>query len=182
MARLPYLDSEDLKPEDRDLMRRPISLNRILAHSPTGMRPFQRLANWIRFECTLDPRLRELAILQVGWVTKSPYEWSHHVEIGYDFGVTDADIRALIAASRGEPTELSDLEHAVLSAAREMAQDIALSDATFETLRMHLSNENIVDLLLIIAEYCGVVRFLAAMQVDVEPDYQRHIHEFPLDD
>jgi alkylhydroperoxidase family enzyme len=182
MARLPYLDSEDLKPEDRDLMRRQISLNRILAHSPTGMRPFQRFAHWIRFECTLDPRLRELAILQVGWVAKSSYEWSHHVKIGYDFGVTDDDIRALIADSRGEPAALSELERAVLSAAREMARDVALSDATFETLGEHLSNENIVDLLLIVAEYCGVVRFLAAVQVDVEPDYQSHLDDFPLED
>jgi alkylhydroperoxidase family enzyme len=182
MARLPYLDPEDLAPSDRDLMQRTIALNRILAHSPGAMRPFQQFANWIRFKCTLDPRLRELAILQVGWVAKSPYEWSHHVKIGYDFGVTDDDIRALIADSRGEKTDLGEIERAVLGAAREMAQEVRLSDATFATLKKHLSNENIVDLLLIVSEYCGVVRFLAAMQVDVEPDYQPHLDDFPLED
>lgn len=181
MARLPYLDPEDLAPEDRELLQRTISLNRVLAHSPAAMRPFQRFANWIRFKCRLDPRLRELAILQVGWVAKSPYEWSHHVKIGYDFGVTDDDIRALIADSRGGPSNLTELERAVLSAARQMANEISLADETFAVLRRHLSNENIVDLLLIISEYCGVVRFLAAMQVDVEPDYQPHLDAFPLE-
>jgi len=182
MARLPYLDPEDLAPEDRDLMRRTISLNRVLAHSPGAMRPFQNFANWIRFECRLDPRLRELAILQVGWTAKSPYEWSHHVKIGYDFGVSDDDIRALIADSRGGTTGLGELERAVLRAARQMASEAKLSDETFAVLRRHLSNENIVDLLLIISEYCGVVRFLSAMQVDVEPDYQPHLDDFPLQD
>lgn len=32
------------------------------------------------------------------------------------------------------------------------------------------------------AEYCGVVRFLAAMRMDVEPDYQPHLDDFPLPD
>ena len=45
----------------------------------------------------LVARLRELAILQVGWLARSAYEWSHHVKIGYDFGVTDADIARIIA-------------------------------------------------------------------------------------
>jgi alkylhydroperoxidase family enzyme len=181
MARLPYLDPEDLAPEDRDLLRRTIALNRLLAHSPKAMRPFQAFANWIRFKCALDPRLRELAILQVGWTAKSPYEWSHHLRIGRDFGVSDDDIRALIADSRGQKTGLSELERAVLKAAREMAQEATLSDPTFAVLRRHLTNENIVDLLLIVAEYCGVVRFLAAMQVEVEPDYQPHLDAFPLE-
>jgi len=181
MARLPYLEPEDLAPEDRDLMKRTISLNRVLAHSPQAMRPFQRFAHWIRFECRLDPRLRELAILQVGYVAKSPYEWSHHVKIGYDFGVSDDDIRALIAESRGEVTALPALDRAVLRAAREMALDSTVSDATFEALDAGLEPGRIVDLLLIIAEYCGVVRFLAAMQVDVEPEYQPYLDAFPLD-
>ena len=40
MARLPYLDEADLKPEDRDLLKRPINLHRMHAHSPGMARPF----------------------------------------------------------------------------------------------------------------------------------------------
>ena len=53
----------------------------------------------------LDARLRELAILQVGWIAQSPYEWSHHVKIGYEFGVTDEDIKGLIAETDGQAVE-----------------------------------------------------------------------------
>ena len=59
-------------------------------------------AQFIRFGSKLDPRLRELAILQVGWLARSPYEWSHHVKLGHDFGVTDDDIRALIDDTAGK--------------------------------------------------------------------------------
>ena len=177
MARLPYLEKSGLAPEHQDLLAREIALYKLLVHSPGALRAFQGLGKYIRHGSSLNPRLRELAILQVGYLARSPYEWSHHIKIGYDFGVTDADIRALIAESRGEPTALGDPDRAVLRAAREMACDGTVSDATFASLASHLSHENLVDLLLIVAEYCGVVRFLAALQVDVEPDYQRYLEQ-----
>ena len=95
MARLPYLDRADLKPEHQDLLARNINLYRALVHSPDGARTFSALGQFIRHTSRLDPRLREMAILQVGYLARSPYEYSHHVEIGRDFGVTDDDIRAI---------------------------------------------------------------------------------------
>ena len=94
MARLPYIEKADLPPEHQDLMKREITLYKQLVNSPNALRAFQGLGYFIRHKSTLDSRLRELAILQVGWLARSPYEWSHHIKIGYDFGVTDADIKA----------------------------------------------------------------------------------------
>ena len=62
------------------------------------------LAMYIRYGSKLDPRLRELAILQVGWLARSPYEWSHHVKLGREFGVTDDDIRAMVEETAGRPS------------------------------------------------------------------------------
>jgi hypothetical protein len=31
-----------------------------------------------------------------------------------------------------------------------------------------------------VAFYCGVVRLLASLQIDVEEDYLRYLQEFPL--
>ena len=95
MARLPYLDRADVKPEHQDLLARNINLYRALVHSPNGARAFSVLGHFIRHTSHLDPRLREMAILQVGYLVRSPYEYSHHVEIGRDFGVSDDDIRAI---------------------------------------------------------------------------------------
>jgi len=116
MARVPYLEPSDLAPENRDLLARNINLYRALVHSPEGTRSFVTLAKYIRFHSRLDPRLREIAILQVGYLTRSPYEYSHHIKIGRDFGVTDDDIRAIEAETKGETTNLSPLAKAVLRA------------------------------------------------------------------
>jgi alkylhydroperoxidase family enzyme len=180
VARLPYLDKSDLAPADQDLLARNINLYRILVHSPNGARSQNVLGRYIRFGSKLDPRLREMAIIQVGYLAKSPYEYSHHVKIGKEFGVSDDDIRAIADETAGRPTALDPLSKAVLRGAREMTLDMAMSDATFRVLHEALGNEHLVDLVITIAFYNGVVRLLATMQIDVEPEYQPYLDQFPL--
>ena len=69
--------------------------------------------------CKLDPRLRELAILQVGYLTKQAYEYSHHVKIGREFGVSDDDIRAIGEETAGRPTKLDALSRRAARRARD---------------------------------------------------------------
>jgi alkylhydroperoxidase family enzyme len=121
-----------------------------------------------------------MAILQVGYLARSPYEYSHHVEIGRDFGVSDDDIRAIGDETAGRPTKLEPVAKAVLRAAREMTTDLAISDATFAELRRELDHERLTDLVLTVGFYNGVVRILATLQIDVEDGYRKYLDEFPL--
>jgi alkylhydroperoxidase family enzyme len=180
MARLPYIEKAQVAPENQDLMKREITLYKQLVNSPNALRAFQGLGYFIRHKSKLDTRLRELAILQVGWLARSPYEWSHHIKLGYEFGVTDADIQALIDDTAGKATSLGAVERLVLSAAREATRDGAVSLATFEALRKHLSNELMIDLVMTIAFYNAVVRVLASLEIDVEPDYQKYLTKYPF--
>ena len=180
MARLPYLEPSDLAPENRDLLARNINLYRELVHSPEGTRSFLQLAKYIRYHGRLNPRLREMAILQVGYITRSPYEYSHHIKIGREFGVSDDDIRAIVEETNDRPTNLAPLAKAVLRAAREMTVQMTLSDETFAALKQGLDNDQLVDLVMIISFYTGVVRLLAALQIDVEEEYEQYLKEFPL--
>ena len=180
MARVPDMTVADLKEEDRDLLKRNIALHRALTNSPNAARAFSGLGQFIRFKSVLDPRLRELAILQVGWLARSAYEWSHHVKIGYDFGVTDDDISNLIAESAGQDSGLDPLTKLVLRAAREAYAGPGVSEPTFEALRAHFDNERRVDLVLVIGFYCAVVRVLASLDIQVEPDYQPYLDKYPL--
>lgn len=180
MARVPYLEMTDLPPEHQDLLKRRISLFQALVNSPNAARAFDGLGKFIRFGSKLDPRLRELAILQVGWLARSPYEWSHHVKIGHDFGVSDDDIQALIDDTAGKPTKIDELSKTVLRAAREMTNDGAMTDTTFATLQQALGNEQVVDLTVTIGFYNAVVRVLATLQIDVEDDYMPYLRQFPL--
>lgn len=180
MARLPYLDKSGLSPENQDLLVRNINLLRALVHSPNGARAFGSLGNFIRFKSRLDPRLREMAILQVGYLTRASYEYSHHIKLGHDFGVSDDDIRAIADESAGRATKLDPLARLVLRAAREVTLDMAVSKETFDALRAHLDNERLVDLTMTIAFYNGVVRLLGTLEIDVEDDYRHYLEEFPL--
>ena len=180
MARVPYLQKSDLPPEHQDILARPIALNRAMANSPNAAKAMIGLAMYIRHHSKLDPRLRELAILQVGWLARSPYEWSHHVKIGREFGVTNDDIRALIAETDGKSSKLEPLAKLVLKAAREATNDLAVSEATFAALRKDLDNERVVDLVITISFYNAVVRLLGSLAIDVEPEYQPYLDEFPL--
>lgn len=180
MARLPYLSRDDLPPEDQDVVARDITLNRVMANSPGAARAFTDLGMYIRHRSKLDPRLRQLAIMQVGWLARSPYEWSHHVRIGKEFGCSDGDIRAIAIETDGGDSALEPLARLVLRAAREMYRGPGISAGIFDALRPHLDNERLTDLTVTIAYYCGVVRLLATLEVDVEPDYQPFLQEYPL--
>jgi alkylhydroperoxidase family enzyme len=180
MARVPYLEQSDLPPEYRDLLARPIALNRALANNPEASKAFSVPAMYIRNKSKLDPRLRELAILQVGWLARSPYEWSHHVKIGREFGVSDDDIRAIADETAGRPSKLEPLAKLVLRAAREMTSDLAMSDETYAALEKNLGRESMIDLTMAVAFYNAVVRVLATLQIDVEPEYEGYLKEHPL--
>ena len=92
----------------------------------------------------------------------------------------DAAARESGLARKSRPTNLAPLAKAVLRAAREMTVQMKLSDETFAALKQGLDNDQFVDLVMTISFYTGVVRLLAALQIDVEEDYQQYLKEFPL--
>ena len=180
MARLPYLEADQIAPEYRSMLARNTNLHKLLVNSPEAAKAFSGLGGYIRHRSKLDPRLRELAILQVGWLEKSEYEFTHHVKIGKEFGVTDADIQGMMAETDGKPSNLDALTKAVLTGAREMVRNLAMSDATFAEIKASLSDEHMTDLVLTIAFYCAVVRVLATMQMDNEPYYKEVLQQYPI--
>ena len=111
---------------------------------------------------------------------KSEYEFTHHVKIGKEFGVTDEDIQGLFAETEGKPSKLEPLAKAVLRGAREMVRELAMSDATFAEIKKELSNEHMVDLVVTIAFYCAVVRVLATTKMDNEPQYKEVLKQYPI--
>ena len=180
MARLPYFNKEDLAPEHQSLLDRPINLNRVLVNSPNCRRAGLQIAHFIRYESKLDARLKELAIMTVGWLTRAPYEWSHHVILSKDFGVSDDDIAELVNYLEGRPHKLDERAALAADGAREMTEDLAMSDKTFGALHAFLDNEEMVDLVVTIAHYNAMVRVLATLQVDIEDSYMPGLEKFPL--
>ena len=120
-----------------------------------------------------------MAILRVGVLARSDYEYGHHIKIGRDFGLTDTDIRSVIDGP--ESPSLGEVERLVMIAADEATADGAISQSTFESLSEYLSDELLVELTIVVSYYNAVVRFLGSLAIDVEPDYLPYLEEFPLE-
>jgi 4-carboxymuconolactone decarboxylase len=115
---------------------------------------------------TLDPALRELAILRVAWKTGSAYEWKQHTRIGLGTGLTTAQLHALpdgAAAAVWTPVERS-----VLNAVDQIIDDSRVDDATWHALAAALEPPQLLELTFVIGGYlCFAV---VANSVRLEPD------------
>jgi alkylhydroperoxidase family enzyme len=180
MGRLTYLEHADLAPEHQDIPRLKSNITRAVAHSPRLARLVAARGMYLRHESGLDARLRELAILQVGYSTRSAYEWAHHVDIALSVGLTENDILAIGLETQGARSHLEPLASAVLAAARSLTDDLVLSQDLFDVLAAQLSDEHLVDLLVAIGEYNGLVRVMAAIEIDLEAEYAQYLDRFPL--
>lgn len=179
MPRLPMLSPEDLHQADRDVLQRPFDLWRVMANSPGTSRRFQALAGHLWNECAVERRTLELVILQVGYLARVPYEWVHHIRLGLANGLRPVDVDAIGAETRGAGSHLPPHEKIALRAAREMSGG-SIGAATFERLSEHYAPHQIVDLVTTIALYCGVVRLLPSLGIEVEPEYAAVLQAYPL--
>ena len=111
MSRLPKLSRETLEPAAQAVWDRIASGARggvggpftALILSPELCGRVEQLGVFIRYECSVPMRLRELAILCVGQHWKADYEWFAHAPIAAKQGVPDAVIAAVGAGAERHP-------------------------------------------------------------------------------
>lgn len=180
MALVPSLDVDDVDEKYRPLLVRPINLFRALINAPEGFSKFHAIAEWVRWECELDPRLRELLILQVGYLMRDEYEWSHHIQLSAQFGVTDDDIRALIDHAEGRRSTLGRVELLVLKATTQLTLDRTIDMQLWTHLEDEFSAERLTEIVMIASFYSMVARVLGGLRIEVEEDFARFLKKFPL--
>ncbi|RYI98543.1 MAG: carboxymuconolactone decarboxylase family protein, partial [Acetobacteraceae bacterium] len=111
MSRLPKLSREALEPAAQAVWDRIASGARggvggpftALILSPELCSRVEQLGVFIRYECSVPMRLRELAILCVGQHWQADYEWFAHAPIAAQQGVPDAVIAAVGAGAERIP-------------------------------------------------------------------------------
>jgi alkylhydroperoxidase family enzyme len=173
MARVNLLEKEDVDPmvkaiyqKVEDSGNKVINLLKALAHSPKICRDWNRFGVTLLLKGELSPKLRELAILRVGNLAKSNYEWTKHVPMALAAGASKEQVDAL--PSWATSTEFNEQEKAVLNYADEVSQNIRVSDGAFSRLRYFLSEREIVELTVTIGYYGMVCRTLEALQIELE--------------
>jgi|SRR5690348_4037231 len=179
MARVPYLNREDLPEADREIFDRLVeerhtpvgNIFRTLAHTPKLLRRFLALGGELRNGTALDPKLRELALMTVGRLTNAEYEFTHHWNLSLRVGVRHEQLEHL--AEFEQSAQFNEQERAVMRYAAEATQSVKISDATFEALRKFLDTRRLMELVQNVAFYNMVVRVLVPLGVEVEPGVRK---------
>jgi len=175
MARVPLITPQAAPPKVAEIFRKMeangaqlLNLYRAVGHCEELGPAFIRLGARILFRGKLPPKLRELAILWVGHLAQAPYEFTKHVAIGLQAGLTQAQIDAL-ADWQASPL-FDDQARAVLAYTDEVSRGYRAQDATFAALRGFLSDEQVVELTVIVGFYEMVCRVLEALQIELEEE------------
>jgi alkylhydroperoxidase family enzyme len=171
MAHIPYPDLEKISPEAREMLGRlpsPANIFNMMAHAETCLKPVMKLGGTLLGKLDLDPKLRELCLLQAVKVAGGDYEWHQHVPIALDLGATDAQIAAL-AAGRDRDPSFDAKEQAALVFTRELVAARKASPAALTALRAHLSDREIVELTLMAGFYCMLAGLTETLGVENDP-------------
>jgi len=170
MTRISKLDPKDWDPEIRALARpetaTPLEqgLLRMFAHRPALAKGMMQFASALKANRSLGERLVELVRLRVAFHNQC----RSCMAIRYRDAVADGVSEALVC-SLEKPEEAPDLtaaEKAALAYADAFATDhLAVTDATFERLREHFSEGEIIELGMTIAFFVGFGRLAATLDM-----------------
>jgi alkylhydroperoxidase family enzyme len=95
VGRIPYFDKAPAELQELLKVRHPLNLYRMLPHATTVAPGFLKMGGAILRDSAIDPVLREIVILRVGFLSKASYETHQHKRVARNVGVTDAKIAAL---------------------------------------------------------------------------------------
>ena len=139
--------------------------HQVLLHRPEIAGPVDRLGAFLRYECRVPERQRELVILVVAEFWKADYEWFAHAPLALRQG---HDAAVLQAVGAGTLPDLADpADAAAYHAARELLTNKRISDQTYAAAQDVLGQAGMVDLVSLIGYYSLIAMTLDAFEVDV---------------
>ena len=169
--RLAVVDPGNLTEAQRDMLanRGPLNIYRTLANHVELYNRWSPLGQVLLNNTAISPRHRELAMLRMGWLCQSPYEWSQHARIAKaSAGLTDAEVRAIAATP--DAASWSDIDRAVMKMADELRYDAIISDGTWAELRKVYTDNQVMELLFTAAQYQLVSMALNTLGIQIEPE------------
>ncbi len=128
---------------------------------------------WLRFAGALMPggvlpRVdSELVILRVAHNCGSDYEWRHHERLGAAAGLTAEQIAAV--RDGAEAPVWSERQALLLRATDELHADRTLSDSLWAELRPLLTDDELIELCLLVGHYEMLAMTLNALAVEPDP-------------
>lgn len=167
MSRIPYPDPTSQDSELRDLLNRLGALNvtRMMSHSEGAMKAYSRLGTYLLRKGRLDPVVREAAILRIGQLCKSEYEWHQHSSVALAVGMTEAELGHIEQRNDGA---LSAQIQTALRVAEEIKVDGGASVQAIDAAKQYFDAEQLVELILTCGYYIMTAGLLLSLDIEIE--------------
>lgn len=169
MARISLIEPAQASPEVREIYDskfkgKPGNIQKALAHRPAMLAGF--LPFYASVGRSLDRKLYEAVYLRVSLINGCHYCSLHHIQGAKRVGITPDQIKAL---KDGNYSSFSRPEQVGLQYAEKLTRTPeAASDADFAALKQHLSDEQIVDLHMLIGLANLTNRVTGPLALEVE--------------
>ena len=169
MARVSYVEPQTASPEvkqiyEHRLRGKPAAVHKAMAHNPHALTPF--LSFYAAAGVSLDRKLWELLYLRVSFLNHCNYCTQHHITSSKKVGLGPDDWKALKA---GDLAQYSEPEQAALNYAEKLTKVPGeVKDADVNSLKQHFTDQQIVDLHLLIGLANLTNRFTGPLGLDVE--------------
>lgn len=124
---------------------------------------------------TLPARDREIIMLRMGWLCQAEYEWAQHARIATaaDIGMTAEEIHRI--ATDPDSDQWTALERSLMDMVDELRYDAMISDATWQSLRQHYTEQEVMDALFTAAQYQLVSMVLNSVGIQLDPVLNFHM-------
>lgn len=124
---------------------------------------------WLHYSSRMMPfgelsrRETELVIIRVAHLRGCDYELDHHRRLGAKAGITAAAFDRILI---GPEADWEPRDAALLSATDELVADRDISDATWATLRAHLSERKAIAFVLLVGQYDTLATTIGTLRIE----------------
>ena len=154
-----------------------LSIFQVLLNHPTLARAINDLLATMLWHGRLAPRLRELVIMRIGWLTACDYEWTQHWRVACGLGVPAEDLLGVRDWSTHDG--FGAVERAVLAATDDVVHEGAVSAQTWTACERELGADSAVLIELVTA--IGAWRMIASMLHSLEVPLEDGVASWPPD-
>jgi len=169
MARISYIEPQTASPDvqqiyEHRLRSKPGSVHKAMAHNPHALTPF--LSFYAATGASLDRKLWELVYLRVSFINDCNYCSQHHIASSKKVGLGPEDWKAL---KDGDISHFSEAEQAALHYADKLTKRPGtISDSDVDALQKYFTDQQIVDLHLLVGLANLTNRFTDPLGLDLE--------------
>ena len=145
-----------------------LSVFRVLLQHPKLAQALNGLLGTLLFDGNrLDPRLRELIILRIAWVTGSEYEWTQHWRFARQIEIPERDL--LEVRDWRASSLLQAADRAVLAATDEVLEGGVILKATWEECERYIEGaEARLELVVAIGNWNTFSILLRSLEIPLE--------------